>query len=76
MKSSNYSTVELTNGCTVALSYGVPIAVHVPGKGYSRRARKYSRTTSKHANQFAGNTSPEVDEETFARLIAPLSLVR
>lgn len=44
--------VELPNGNTVLFSYSTPVACHIPDMGYYRTTTNYSRTTSKHINQF------------------------
>lgn len=68
----NAIVVELTDGRQVCTSYGVPVAAFVPGRGYVRTADKYSVTTSKHANAFAGKQSAIVSPDVFASLIDPI----
>jgi hypothetical protein len=70
---ANVSTVKLSDGREVCLSYGVPVAAFVPGRGYVRTAARYSVTTSKHMNQFAGKDAPELPEAEFRALIAELA---
>ena len=38
--SSNTTTIKLSGDREVCLSYGVPVAAFVPGKGYVKTARK------------------------------------
>ena len=68
----SHSTVDLADGREVLLSYGVPVAAFVPGRGYIKTARKYSVTTSKHANQYAGIGATVLDDAEFRALIAPI----
>ena len=68
----NTSTVDFADGRRVCLSYGVPFAVFVPGRGYLRRALKFSVTSSRHMNAFAGASAPALDEVAFAEEISPL----
>lgn len=49
---ANQNEVELTNGVTVFFSYKTPVAAHVPGEGYVKTEKYWSRTTSKHIGQF------------------------
>lgn len=70
--SSNVSTVRLSDGREVLLSYGVPVAAFVPGRGYVKTDRKYSRTTSKHANSYTRD-GVEIPDEEFRALIAPIA---
>jgi hypothetical protein len=72
MASNNLSIVQLDDGREVCLSYGVPVAAFIPGRGYVRTAEKYSVTTSKHANGYAGHTSEVVPATEFAKLVAPI----
>lgn len=49
---ANQTEVELPNGTTVFFSYKTPVAAHVPGEGYFKTDKSWSRTTSKHIGQF------------------------
>ena len=49
---ANQNEVELPNGTTVFFSYKTAVAAHIPGNGYYKTEKKWSRTTSKHINQF------------------------
>lgn len=87
--SSNVTIVSLTDGREICLSYGVPVAAFIPGgldlpivwpypdraipRGYMRTDAKYSVTTSRHANDYAGRDSAVVDDATFRALIAPVT---
>lgn len=46
-------------GLSVLLSYGVPVACHVPGFGYYRTDTHYSTTTSRHINAWMGPARPD-----------------
>ena len=50
--SANQNEVELSDGTTVLFSYQTPVAAHIPGVGYVRTDKQWSRTTSKHIGQF------------------------
>ena len=43
---------ELGTGTTVFFSYQTPVAAHIPGEGYVKTDKQWSRTTSKHIGQF------------------------
>ena len=49
---SNQTEVELASGVTVFFSYKTPVAAHIPGRGCIRTDQYYSRTTTKHINQW------------------------
>ena len=67
---ANVSTMTLTDGRQVCLSYGVPVAAFIPFPsdvhsanyltepslpyGYLKTDRHYSVTSTRHANQFCG----------------------
>jgi hypothetical protein len=76
--SNNATRVELTDGRVVGLSYGVPVAVFVPGRGWLKTDARYSTTTSRHMNQFVGgaDNGTEVPEAELKTLVSPLATVR
>lgn len=49
---ANQTEVELADGTTVFFSYKTPVAAHIPGQGYVKTEKSWSRTTSKHIGQF------------------------
>ena len=49
---ANQTEIELANGTTVFFSYKTPVAAHIPGNGFYKTEKKWSRTTSKHIGQF------------------------
>ncbi len=68
-------TVPLTDGRIVTRSYGVPVAVYVPGRGHLKTDRKYSSTSSRHANLYArqrGEEAVEIPHIVFKDLVSPL----
>ena len=71
--SANTNTVNLADGRQVCFSYGVPVAAFVPGRGYLKTDRKYSVTTSRHANTFCGVRAVVISHEEFLSLIAPIA---
>jgi len=58
------------------MSYGVPVAAFVPGRGHIKTDKKYSVTTSRHANAFAGVRAVVVSHEEFLSLISPIASPR
>jgi len=70
------TTIRLDDGREVCLSYGVPVAAFVPGRGYIKTARKFSVTTSRHANAFAGDSAKVLDDAEFCSLVAPIATKR
>lgn len=71
--SAHVSVVNLADGRQVCLSYGVPVAAFIPGRGYVKTAERFSVTSSRHANTFGvGPATPEVPAAEFAALIAPV----
>jgi hypothetical protein len=87
-KSNNVQVVELADGRRVCLSYGVIVAAFIPADfprstelrkaegsysaGYLRTDARYSVTTSRHMNQFAGKDAPIVSDATLRALVAPV----
>jgi hypothetical protein len=60
----NQNEVELPNGVTILFSYRTPVAAHIPGSGYVKTDRSWSRTTSKHINQFIARNGGSGTVET------------
>ena len=74
MATGNTHEVEMADGRRVFYSYGVPVAVHTPGVGYEAREQRFSVTTSKHVNGWAGRDARKLTEAAFRAAIAPLAL--
>lgn len=78
---SNTTTIQLIDGREILLSYGVPVAAFIPDwlgldgnrkPSYIKTARKFSVTTSRHANSYAGDGATMVDDAVFCKLITPI----
>jgi hypothetical protein len=67
---TNQTVIELNNGTEVFFSYKTPVAAFVPGTGYIRTTEKFSRTTSKHINQWLrGYAASDVDQSVIESLV-------
>jgi len=55
----NMTRLDLPSG-TVLFSYETPVAAYVSGRGFIRTAQKYSKTTTKHINQWLSGADAEV----------------
>lgn len=72
---ANVATINLSDGRVVTTSYGVPVAVFVPGRGHLKTDRKYSVTSSRHANLYArqnGSEAREIPHAEFRALVSPV----
>ena len=49
---ANQTQITLADGTVILFSYETPVAAFVPGTGYCRTDRHFSRTTSKHITQW------------------------
>jgi hypothetical protein len=56
---ANLSLLHLPVG-SILFSYETPVAAYVSGKGYVRTAERFSKTTSKHINQWLDGRTAEV----------------
>jgi hypothetical protein len=75
MSSTHCTQITLTDGREVCLSYGVPVAAFIPGTGYVRTNRKYSMTTSRHANQYCDQREvTTLEDDAFMALVAPVTV--
>lgn len=63
------TTTEQRGDITVCLSYGVPVAAFIPTQGYVKTDKRYSVTTSKHANQFCGGVGRTIAHDDFLQAI-------
>ena len=73
---ANQTELEIGKGVVVFFSYKTPVAAFVPGMGYFRTNHKWSRTTSKHINQWlrrmtgsGSYAAAEVDQSVFDNLV-------
>ena len=53
----------------VLFSYETPVAAYTLNKGWIQTDRKYSRTTTKHINQWAGKYAKKVPQQVLDNLI-------
>lgn len=51
---ANQTMITTFDGKQVLFSYNTPVAAYLPGVGYVVTEEKYSTTTSKHVNSWAG----------------------
>lgn len=66
---ANVAVINLHNGTRILFSYDTPVAAYIPGEGYIKSERFFSRTTTGHVSQFAkGNMARTVTHETMAKL--------
>ncbi len=74
MKSKeNVKVIALDDGREVCFSYDTVVAAFLPGQGYVKTDRKYSVTTSRHANQYAGHDAKTIADTQLRQAIAPLT---
>lgn len=66
---ANQTMVTLANGAQVFYSYSTPVAANLPGVGYVVTDKKYSATTSKHINTWAGKGCDTRPQEFFDNLV-------
>ena len=67
---ANKTQLNLNDGTEVFVSYETPVAVKLPNYEYLRTATYYSKTTSKHINQWLkGVNAKEVNQEFISNLV-------
>ena len=67
---ANKTELEIGN-CVILFSYKTPVAAFISGQGYFRTETKWSKTTSKHINQWLnGIQAVEREQSFFDNLIA------
>lgn len=66
---ANVAVINLNNGARILFSYDTPVAAYIPGKGYIKSERFFSRTTTAHVSQFfKGNQGATVTHDTMVKL--------
>lgn len=66
---TNQTVLSLDNGIDVFFSYKTPVAAFIPGEGYIKTDYRWSKTTSKHVNAWAGKDAPEKPQAFFDSLV-------
>lgn len=66
---SNQSELHLGDDTMVLFSYQTPVAAWVSGRGWIRTDTKYSKTTSKHINQWLGAAGTVVPQAEINALL-------
>lgn len=65
----NQTVLRLESGVQVFFSYETPVAAYTPDHGYIRSGTKYSVTTSRHVNNWAGKDASVVDQSLIDNLL-------
>ena len=67
---ANQTQLNLNDGTEVFFSYKTPVAAKLPNYDYIRTATNWSRTTSKHINQWLEGVSAQtVDQQVLDNLV-------
>jgi hypothetical protein len=83
---ANTQVLTLTDGRSILLSYGVPVAAFIPEgwtvdrgmvayrsvAGYIQTAERHSATTSRHVNAWAGKTAPRIPPAHWRAFVDPV----
>lgn len=68
---SNQTELHLPSGAVILFSYETPVAANLAEGGFVRTSTKWSKTTSKHINQWlAGATAKEVAQSELDSMVA------
>lgn len=71
---ANSTVLRLSNGGEILFSYETPVAAFIPGRGYVKTDKYYSRTTSKHITEWVdGGKAATVKDEEILKLTAEAS---
>ena len=65
---ANRTIVSFDDGSEILFSYATPVAAFIPGTGYVRTERQWSRTTSKHIGLYCHRDTPRKPQEFFDSL--------
>lgn len=64
----NQTVLRVGAGLEILFSYQTPVAAFIPGMGYVKSSKKYSRTTSKHVSQWA-SYNQEISQEKLDSMV-------
>ena len=62
---TNVTEVITNDGTVIMFSYNTPVSARLPNYDYVRTGEYYSRTTSKHINQWLDGVNAETVEQNF-----------
>jgi hypothetical protein len=62
---ANRTAIEFNDGSAVLFSYATPVAAFLPGTGYVRTDKAWSRTTSKHITLWLDGANAAIRPQTF-----------
>jgi hypothetical protein len=62
---ANRTAIEFNDGSAVLFSYATPVAAFLPGSGYVRTDKFWSRTTSKHISQWLDGANAATRPQQF-----------
>lgn len=62
---ANVTEIIHNDGTVIMFSYNTPVAARLPNYDYVRTSEYYSRTTSKHINQWLNGVNAEIVEQDF-----------
>lgn len=66
---ANMAVILFKDGTRIMFSYAVPVAAYVPGRGYIKSSRYFSRSTNYHVTRFLnGNMGASVDHSVVLEL--------
>ena len=66
---SNQSKLCFEDGKEIFFSYETPVAAYIPSLGYVKTSKKWSRTTSRHINNFSSAYRNEYPQDFFYTLL-------
>lgn len=67
---SNQTILTLDDDTEIFFSYKTPVAAHIPGQGYFRTDKQWSRTTSKHINKYLDGMKPTIKPQAWFDTLA------
>jgi hypothetical protein len=61
--------VDMDDGKTILFSYSTPVACFIPGVGYYRTNKYWSRTTTKHINKWIIGKSNTIEQSALDMMV-------
>lgn len=70
VRSTHATILFVKDGTEILFSYSTPVAAYIPGRGFVKTDKFWSKTTSRHINKYlSGVDTVAIESQTFFDLL-------